>query len=56
MMKIHASWRTKILGKKLLLEHQCLQTLYHKKYTNKLTRDKETYWVQRYSLGRLETD
>lgn len=23
---------------------------------NRLTRDKETYWMQRYSLGKVETD
>jgi hypothetical protein len=33
-----------------------LQGLYVKKYVNKLTRDKETYWLQKYSLGRVETD
>ena len=33
-----------------------LQTLYFKRYVNKLTRDKETYWIQRYSMGRVESD
>lgn len=33
-----------------------MQTLYIKKYVNRLTRDKETYWIQRFSMGRVESD
>ena len=33
-----------------------MQTLYLKKYVNRLTRDKETYWIQKYSFGNVESD
>ena len=39
-----------------LAHHRVLQEIYLRKYENKLTRDKETYWIQRYSLGRIETE
>ena len=36
--------------------HKVIQTLFLRKHVNKLTRDKETYWIQRYSMGKVETD
>ncbi len=30
--------------------------MYVKKYVNKVTRGKEIYWLQKYSMGRLESD
>ena len=58
--------RKYVLGPKILSSHKSIQVLhlnFHikqeiflRKHTNSLTRDKETYWIQRYALGRAETD
>ena len=48
------AWRKK--ANAIIQAHMVLQTLYFKRYVNKLTRDKETYWIQRYSMGRVESD
>lgn len=40
----------------LKLKHKILGEVYLRKYANKLTRDKETYHIQRFALGRVETD
>jgi hypothetical protein len=40
----------------LKLKHKILTEVYLRKYANKLTRDKETYHIQRFALGRVETD
>jgi len=45
-------WRKNAIFKK----HRVMQTLYLKKYANRLTRDKETYWINRFSFGRVESD
>ena len=45
-------WRRNSIFK----NHLVMQTLYLKKYVNRLTRDKETYWIQRFSFGRVESD
>ena len=45
-------WRRNSIFKK----HLVMQTLYLKKYVTRLTRDKETYWIQRFSFGRVESD
>lgn len=36
--------------------HRVMRRLYTKKFVNYLTRGKETYWLQRYSVGKLESD
>jgi hypothetical protein len=45
-------WRRNSIFKR----HLVMQTLYLKKYVNRLTRDKETYWIQKFSFGRVESD
>lgn len=51
-------WKQGLVWRKYLKngKHGLLEALYLKKFHNKLTRDKETYWLQRYSLGRIETE
>lgn len=46
------NWRKNCIFKR----HLVMQTLYLKKYVNRLTRDKETYWISRFSFGRVESD
>lgn len=40
----------------MIKNEEIIKSLYKKKIINKQTRDKETYWLQRYSLGKVETD
>ena len=42
--------------KNLKIQKIIIQMINKKKIINKQTRDKETYWLQRYSLGKVETD
>lgn len=41
---------------RLIKNEDAIKNVYQKKIINKQTRDKETYWLQRYSLGKVETD
>lgn len=46
----------RLFFKRICLEQQLKSEIFLKRYVNKMTREKETYWVQRYAIGRIETD